>query len=155
MVGKGIGRPWRRRRRPSGPMVLPLGSVATARYVPAVASRFDQDTTVTVLADGTISARMDPGWWIERGPNGGYVAAVILRALSTKVDDANRSPRSFTVHYLAPPVEGPVQIEAAIERSGRLMTFVSGRVRQDGRLIATAQAAFAAPMPGIEFCDLM
>jgi acyl-CoA thioesterase len=120
-----------------------------------VPSRFDQDTAVTVLADGTISARMDSGWWIERGPNGGYVAAVTLRALGTKVEDPNRSPRSFTVHYLAPPVEGPIQIEATIERSGRLMTFVSGRVRQDGRLIATAQAAFAAPMPGIEFCDLM
>jgi acyl-CoA thioesterase len=107
------------------------------------------------LADGTIEARMDPGWWIERGPNGGYVAAVTLRALSTKVVDPNRTPRSFTVHYLAPPAEGPIQIEATIERSGRLMTFVSGRMRQDGRLVATAQAAFAAPMPGVEFCDLV
>jgi acyl-CoA thioesterase len=120
-----------------------------------VSSRFDRDTAVTVLSDGTIAARMDPGWWIERGPNGGYVAAVTLRALWTKVEDPERTPRSFTVHYLAPPVEGPIQIEATIERSGRLMTFVSGRVRQGERLIATAQAAFAAPMPGVAFCDLV
>ncbi len=98
---------------------------------------------------------MDTGWWIERGPNGGYVAAVLLRALSTKVDDPTRTPRSFTVHYMAPPVEGPIRIDAQVERSGRMLTFVSGRVRQGDRLIASAQAAFAPQLPGVEFCDLV
>ena len=97
---------------------------------------------------------MSPGWWIERGPNGGYVAAVVLRALATAVDDPTRTPRSFTVHYLAPPAAGSVQIDVQTERTGRMLTFVSGRVHQDGRLIATAQAAFAPPLPGVEFCDL-
>ena len=88
------------------------------------------------------------------GPNGGYVAAVVLRALSTRRRGRQPHPRSFTVHYLAPPAEGPVQIEVQTERTGRMLTFVSGRVSQDGRLIATAQAAFAPPLPGVEFCDL-
>lgn len=118
-------------------------------------SRFDRDTAVTVLADGHLEATMSTGWWIERGPNGGYVAAVVLRALGTAVTDGTRTPRSFTVHYLAPPGEGPVQIEVQTERTGRMLTFVSGRVHQDGRLIATAQAAFAPPLPGVEFCDLL
>ena len=89
---------------------------------------------------------MDRGWWIERGPNGGYVAAVILRALTMAVDDRGRSPRSFTVHFLAPPVEGPVEVTTAIERSGRQLTFVSGRLRQDGRSLAVAQAVFSRPV---------
>jgi acyl-CoA thioesterase len=119
-----------------------------------VSSRFDHDTAVTVLPDGTVEANMSQGWWIERGPNGGYVAAVILRALYTGVEDLSRTPRSFTVHYLSPPTEGPVQIEVRTERTGRMLTFVSGRVSQGDRLIATAQAAFAPPLPGVEFCDM-
>ena len=103
-----------------------------ADTVVAVRSRFDRDTAVTALSDGRLEATMSPGWWIERGPNGGYVAAVVLRALSSAVADATRTPRSFTVHYLAPPAEGPVQIEVQTERTGRMLTFVSGRVSRVG-----------------------
>ena len=116
-------------------------------------SRFDRDTALVALGDGRFEGRMDPGWWIERGPNGGYVAAVILRALTMAVDDPDRSPRSFTVHFLAPPVEGPVEVLTAIERSGRQLTFVSGRLRQDGRLLAVAQAVFSRPVAAPEFDD--
>jgi acyl-CoA thioesterase len=119
-----------------------------------VTARFDRDTAVNPLGDGAFQGRIDPGWWIERGPNGGYVAAVVLRALSAVVADTERTPRSLTVHYLAPPGEGPVRIDAAVERSGRMLTFVSGRMTQGDRLLATAQAAFAPPLPGVEFNDV-
>jgi acyl-CoA thioesterase len=119
-----------------------------------VTARFDLDTSVTTVAPGVLEGRIDPGWWIERGPNGGYVAAVFLRALSTVVADDARTPRSLTVHYLSPPGEGPVRIEATVERAGRMLTFVTGRMRQGDRLLASAQAAFAPPLPGIEFNDL-
>lgn len=117
-------------------------------------ARFDLDTAVADLGGGSYSARMDRGWWIERGPNGGYVAAVVLRALQAAVGDPARTPRSLTVHYLAPPAEGPVQVDTTVERSGRMLTFVAARLRQGDRLLATAQAAFAPPLPGVEFCDL-
>lgn len=117
-------------------------------------SRFDRDTAVMTLGDGAYGARMDRGWWIERGPNGGYVAAVVLRALTEAVADPTRTPRSFTVHYLAPPGEGAVRIDTVVERAGRQLSFVSGRLSQGDRLLATAQAAFAVPMPGLEFCDV-
>jgi acyl-CoA thioesterase len=119
-----------------------------------MASRFDTDTMVTPLGDGRYAGRMDRGWWIERGPNGGYVAAVVLRALTAAVGDATRTPRSLTVHYLAPPEEGPVEVQTTIERGGRRLTFVTGRLLQDDRLLGLAMAAFAPPLPGIEFCDL-
>jgi acyl-CoA thioesterase len=120
-----------------------------------VAARFDLDTSVVPLGDGAFEGRIDPGWWIERGPNGGYVAAVVLRALSAAVEDDGRTPRSLTVHYLAPPGEGPVRIETRVERSGRMLTFVSGRMSQGDRLVATALAAFAPPLPGVEFNDVL
>ena len=116
-------------------------------------SRFDRDTALVALGDGRFRGRMDPGWWIERGPNGGYVAAIILRALTMAVDDLGRSPRSFTVHFLAPPVEGAVEVVTAIERGGRQLTFVSGRLRQEGRLLAVAQAVFSSPVVAPEFDD--
>jgi acyl-CoA thioesterase len=117
-------------------------------------TRFAHDTAVTAIGDGVFTGQMDPGWWIERGPNGGYVAAIITRALDAAVNDPVRSLSSLTVHYLAPPVEGPVRIETNLARSGRQMSFVTGRVAQGDRLIALAQAAFARPLVGPEFDDM-
>jgi len=123
-------------------------------------SRFDTDTAVTPLGDGVYDARIDAGWWIERGPNGGYIAALLMQAFMAEVSrasprasersdsvsnvgEADRHARSLTVHYLAPAVEGPAQLVVHTERAGRLVRYLSARLRQGDRLIATAQAAFA------------
>ena len=45
-------------------------------------NKFDRDTAVRQVSEGLYEGRIDPDWWIERGPNGGYVAAIMLRALS-------------------------------------------------------------------------
>src|SRR5215471_3679275 len=53
---------------------------------------------------------VDESSFIVRGPNGGYIAAVLLRALTARIADdgvANRAPRSLTVHYPSPPAAGP------------------------------------------------
>ncbi len=117
-------------------------------------SRFDRDTALVPLGGGRYRGRMDRGWWIERGPNGGYVAAVVLRALTAEVADPARTPRSFTVHYLAPPAEGEVEVVVTTERAGRSLTYLSARLLQGDRLLAVSLAAFAVTMPGIEFADL-
>src|SRR5829696_8485377 len=115
-------------------------------------SRFDDETAVRPLGHERFTATMAESWWVHRGPNGGYLAAVILRALSAAVDDTERSPRSLTVHYTNPAGEGDVEITTRLERLGRSMTTSSARVEQDGRLIALALAAYSAPRTGIEFC---
>ena len=106
-------------------------------------SRFDTDTAVVPLGSGRYDARIDTGWWIERGPNGGYIAAIITRGFMAEVGGADRHARSLTIHYLAPAVEGPAQLTVTTERSGRMVTYLSARLVQGERLIATAQAAFA------------
>jgi acyl-CoA thioesterase len=108
-----------------------------------MSSRFDTDTAVVRVADGMYEARIDAGWWIERGPNGGYVAAVVMQAFSAEVADPHRHARSLTIHYLAPAVEGPAQISVRSERTGRLVRYLTARLSQGDRLLATAQAAFA------------
>lgn len=129
---------------------------AGRRYVARMSTPtvFDTDTAVRSLGGGRFEATMSRRWWIVRGPNGGYVAAVLLRALTQAVGDPARAPRSLTVHYTAPPAEGACRIETRVERVGRSLTTVSARMSQGDRLLALALAAFSAPWaPAIEIAD--
>ncbi|HEX3593766.1 MAG TPA: thioesterase family protein [Polyangiaceae bacterium] len=105
------------------------------------------------MESGRYEGHIDPGWWIINGPNGGYIAAILLRALTAEVDDLVRAPRSLTIHYLRPPAEGPVDIHTVKEREGRTLTTATARLFQDGKLIAIAIGAFAATRTGFEFVD--
>jgi acyl-CoA thioesterase len=106
---------------------------------------FDRDTAVARKDDGLFSATIAPGWRAGRGPHGGYLAAILLRALTATVDDSERTPRSLTVHYTSPPETGPVEIHTTIEREGRSLSTLSARMEQAGRLRALALAAFSVP----------
>jgi acyl-CoA thioesterase len=108
-----------------------------------VAATFDDDTALEPLGDGRWSGRIERSWWVQRGPNGGYVAAIVLRGMALAVDDDERHPRSLTVHYLEPPDEGPVEVEVTLERQGRGLTTATARLLQDERTIALAIGAFA------------
>lgn len=115
---------------------------------------FDGETAVAPRGDGRYEARLDPSWWVMRGPNGGYLAAVALRALAAAVGDPERAPRSLTVHYAAPPSEGALEIATCLERAGRSLTSCSARLEQGGRLVGLALGAFSRSRPGPELCDL-
>ena len=82
-------------------------------------TRFQHDTAVTALDGHRFEATVDEAWWVARGPNGGYLAAIVLRALTEAVADADRVPRSLTIHFVAPPEAGTVSIDTKIERQGR------------------------------------
>lgn len=120
----------------------------------APATRFERDSAVVRRDEDTFEARIDPAWSVVRGPNGGYLAAIILRALEARVGDPVRVPRSMTVHYVAPPEAGEVSIRTRLERVGRSLSSCSARVVQSDRLVALALAACSAPRPGPSFCDL-
>jgi len=65
---------------------------------PAPEGKFDADTAVAVESqdgpDRTLAAVVSPDWYAGRGPHGGYLAAILLRALMLSVEEAGRSPRS-------------------------------------------------------------
>jgi acyl-CoA thioesterase len=109
------------------------------------ASRFDRDTASTLASPGVYDARFDRGWWVARGPNGGYVAALIVRAMEQAVADPARQLRSVTIHYVRPPLEGAARIETRVERVGRSLTTISARLVQGDSLQALALAAFSKP----------
>jgi acyl-CoA thioesterase len=115
---------------------------------------FDDDTGLQRVRADLFTASIDPKWWVVRGPNGGYVAAILERAMTDAVGDARRPARSLTVHFILPPEVGPVDISVQIERQGRSLTSTSARLVQDGRLIATAVGAFSASRDAIEYSEL-
>ncbi len=109
---------------------------------------FRRDTAVTPRGDGRYDVEIAPQWRAGRGPHGGYLAAMILRALTDAVGDATRAPRSLTIHYARAPQWGPARIHTIVERAGRSLSTVSARLEQDGELQALALAAFASPWAG-------
>jgi acyl-CoA thioesterase len=116
-------------------------------------TRFDRDTEIESVGSGKYRGRIDPGWWIVAGPNGGYVAAILLRGMMKEVNDPSRSPRSLTIHYLRPPAEGAIDLLVTVERSGRSLTTVSARLLQDDKLMALALGAFGPPRESWDFQD--
>jgi acyl-CoA thioesterase len=128
---------------------------------------FDRDTAVRRLeqasSDGErpeqapqamFAAEVSPEWRAGRGPHGGYLAAMLLRALIETVADPLRAPRSLTVHYARAPKPGPVNIHTTIERQGRSLSTLSARMEQDGSLIALALSAFSVPWSAEEIAEL-
>jgi acyl-CoA thioesterase len=137
---------------------------AIGRHAPlATLGTFDRDTAVRELSrtqdDGRparveLAAEVSPDWRAGRGPHGGYIAAMLMRALIDTVADPLRAPRSLTIHYARAPQPGPVTILTSIERTGRSLSTLSARMEQDGKLIALALAAFSVPWSAPEMHEL-
>jgi acyl-CoA thioesterase len=100
-----------------------------------VTNPFDADTALAG-ADGRWRAQVKEHWFVQRGPNGGLVAALATRALIEVAGGEERAPRSLTLHYLAPPEAGEIEVHAAVERAGRTTTFAWLRVLQHGVTVA-------------------
>lgn len=109
-------------------------------------NRFDSDTAVRSLGEGIYTTEILESWNIIAGPNGGYVAAIIARAMECEVADPSRTLRSLTVHFLARPVFETATVDVAIERAGRSVSSTSARMWQGDRLLCTALAAFSVPI---------
>lgn len=134
----------------------------------AVSTKFDRDTAVWRERDAedpgfdrvrigrqaVFGAEVAPDWRAGRGPHGGYLAALLLRALSESVADDARAPRSLTIHYARAPEPGPAQITTTIEREGRSLSTLSARMTQGEHLIALVLAAFSVPWGGPELSDM-
>jgi acyl-coenzyme A thioesterase PaaI-like protein len=130
---------------------------------PAGLGAFDHDTAVRELSRGDagrvplrveFAADVSPDWRAGRGPHGGYIAAIVARALIETVADPRRTPRSLTIHYARAPEPGPVTITTSVERAGRSLSTLSARMEQQGKLIALALAAFSVPWSAPELSDL-
>ncbi|TQK51684.1 thioesterase superfamily protein [Streptomyces sp. SLBN-118] len=83
-------------------------------------SEFDRDTAVTLRAPGVYDAELSAGWTIIQAVNGGYLLALLGRALG----DALPHPDPFTVsaHYLSASQPGPAVVRTETVRTGRTLS---------------------------------
>ena len=91
---------------------------------------FDADTALEPLADGRRRGWAPEHWFVARGPNGGFLAALATRAAE---EAAGRPLRSLALHFAAAPAVGPLDVIAGLEREGRSYTVASLRIEQEGR----------------------
>lgn len=94
-------------------------------------SEFGTDTAVFASGPGRWTARLHERWNIGANPNGGYLAAVAVRAMSEAVQRPHAV--SVTAHYLSPPSVGEVEIVTETIKAGRSFATVGAAVVQDGR----------------------
>ncbi|MEY9486113.1 hypothetical protein RKD26_001907 [Streptomyces calvus] len=83
-------------------------------------SEFDRDTAVTRREPGVYDIDLSAGWTIINAVNGGYLLAVLGRALA----DALPHPDPFTVsaHYLTASQPGPAVVRTETVRTGRTLS---------------------------------
>jgi acyl-CoA thioesterase len=111
----------------------------------ATTTQFDDETAVSRLDAETFVTEIAPAWWVAFGPNGGYLAAIILRTMHQTLADEAWQPCSLTIHYTAAPALGACQVITRFERKGRALATLSARLIQGDKLCALALAAFSLP----------
>ncbi|MFK8024471.1 MAG: acyl-CoA thioesterase [Ilumatobacter sp.] len=112
----------------------------------------ERATSVTHTGEGRYVAELDPEWEIW-GPQGGYLAAVALRAAGAATGRAR--PASVAAHFVGAGTSGPVEIDVVTNRETRVATSVSFRVVQHSergeRAILTGSAwGVDDGLPGLE-----
>jgi acyl-CoA thioesterase len=119
--------------------------LASRRVTPAVRT-FEQATAVAALGGGRYAAEIDPGWSTPIAANGGYLAAILVRAIEAEANcDGARRLRSLTCHFLRPVPAGRLEVSVELVREGRRVTSLRLSASQEGREAIAALAALAVP----------
>jgi acyl-coenzyme A thioesterase PaaI-like protein len=109
---------------------------------------FDRVTNVHADGDGRYSATLDSVWDGPFGrPNGGVIAAILLRASQAELAQPELPPRVLNVHYLRPATRDPAQLAVHLLRVGGRNATVQVSLHQHGHLTATALITFSASRP--------
>ncbi|MEU9402457.1 thioesterase family protein [Streptomyces sp. NPDC048242] len=96
-----------------------------AASVPAAAaligdSEFDRDTAVVRREPGVYDIDLSAGWTIISAVNGGYLLAVLGRALADTLPHPD--PFSVSAHYLTASQPGPAVVRTETVRTGRTLS---------------------------------
>ncbi|WP_405950743.1 thioesterase family protein [Streptomyces prunicolor] len=83
-------------------------------------SEFDRDTAVTRRAPGVYDIDLSGGWTIISAVNGGYLLAVLGRALADALPHSD--PFTISAHYLTASQPGPAVIRTDTVRTGRTLS---------------------------------
>lgn len=99
---------------------------------------FVQLTTPTALGDGRYAIDIPDGWQQGRGLFGGFVMALLARAIRAEEDEAGRALRSLTAELPGPTQPGRAELRVEVLRRGNGVTTTAVRLLQGGELMAHA-----------------
>lgn len=153
-----VGEFWVWRRRPESlpkslPEVLPEASqwlpLGYATIAPQQNNQeagglsiFEQETASQAMGDGLYRGTISGRWNIGANPNGGYLVAVVLRAIA-QLNPDHPDPLSVTTHYLRPGLpDQPCEVQVELVRQGRSMTSARARLVQGGKTRLELLSAF-------------
>ncbi|MBV1936791.1 thioesterase family protein [Streptomyces sp. BV286] len=83
-------------------------------------SEFDRDTAVTRREPGVYDIDLSAGWTIISAVNGGYLLAVLGRALADALPHSD--PFTISAHYLTASQPGPAVVRTDVVRTGRTLS---------------------------------
>ncbi|MET7442862.1 thioesterase family protein [Streptomyces sp. NPDC004082] len=83
-------------------------------------SEFDRDTAVTLREPGVYDIDLSAGWTIISAVNGGYLLAVLGRALGDALPHSD--PFTISAHYLTASQPGPAVVRTEVVRTGRTLS---------------------------------
>jgi len=112
------------------------------------ATPFDRATHVADTGDGRYAAALAPQWNgpFDR-PNGGFIAAILLRAAQAELARPDLPPRILNVQYLRPANPEPATLHVQILRVGGRNATVQVSLHQREKLAVTALITFSGPRP--------
>jgi acyl-CoA thioesterase II len=96
---------------------------------------------------GSYSTEISRAWEIW-GPNGGYLAAIALRAAG-RLAELPR-PASFYCHFLRSPAFARVELQVSMLKRSRRSEALTVSMTQDGKEVMQALVRTAADAPGYE-----
>ena len=114
-------------------------------------TQFDHDIALTPIKEGHYQVSISDTWNVVIGPNGGYIAAIILNGMKAELGDIQT--RSVTYHFLSASVPGAAELKVTLEKKGRSLSTCSARLTQGERTIAMALATFAPARSEFGFQD--
>jgi len=125
---------------------------------------FDRDISLTPVGldehgYSDYQANISDAWQVFVGPNGGYIAAIILNGMKMELATQQTASlfqiRSITYHFLSASIAGPARLKIQVEKLGRTLSSVTGKLIQNDKTIAIAIATFANARPAVEFSEFV
>jgi len=99
---------------------MPEAASAQATRATIGDSEFDRDTALVRRAPGVYDIDLSAGWTIINAVNGGYLLAVLGRALADALPHAD--PFTISAHYLTASQPGPAVVRTDVVRTGRTLS---------------------------------
>jgi acyl-coenzyme A thioesterase PaaI-like protein len=97
---------------------------------------FAEATAVIARADGAYQAELDPQWAVGDKLHGGYLMAVLGRAVSAAA--GHEHPVAVTTSFLRPPAAGPAIVRVTPLREGRGSALYRASLEQNELVCAEA-----------------